>query len=115
MKRFFLLISACILIFSTLLGSVKIAEILTVEPEEIGDFALISVNLENPVHGTIYILDHQGYQVATIFTGEFNRGKNNFEWDRTDDEGNYLDPGRYSCHFEAGTRYLSAMKIIILK
>ena len=88
---------------------------LTISPNPFRIQTTITVNVASQVFGTIKILALNNSELITIHEGKFTEGINQFIWDGKDSDGIRLPAGKYHIEFNAGTRYTSIKKIIMLK
>lgn len=88
---------------------------LEVLPNPMYERCHISYFVDKPADLVILITDKEGKLVKNIDTSKINKGFGYYDWDRIDNEGNWVLPGEYQIEMRTNAKYTSLKKIIILK
>ncbi len=112
------------LIFALLIGSLlQAGELkgeralfgLNISPNPFEFETTITVYSERPSFILVMINNDQNELVKTIYCGDLSAGHHQFGWNGSNDEGEQLPSGKYTCEVTDQSKFTSVKKIIILK
>ncbi|RKY88330.1 hypothetical protein DRQ09_03040, partial [candidate division KSB1 bacterium] len=83
-------------------------------PNPFNPSTTISVELSEPMVGTLDIYNSSGQLIKTLFSGSFNAGVNSFIWDGKDSSGNVVASGIYFYRFKSGN-FIKTSKMFFIK